>query len=347
MEPDPPIISRRLAVRLYAVATGAAILGLIVDVTGVFGWSVDTTAVGLIAILLLIPLAEHMRKLKVGSVEAEFAEKVGYLDRRVTEFTDLATKPADEPEAQAGALAQADSAGATIRAIDRIVWVDDRPEGNRLELAELRRYFDVITANSTGEGLDQVAKSPEDTAVITDAVRVEGGEENFNAGLDLIEALQARSLAIPVYVFCGFDTAEKYAEPLVHAGAWLVTGSFTELARRIRADARLTFEAEVATTLQAVGEVEPRRDGADFVVSLGEARVGVEVKDYRGGHELHDVSRAMKRLGEEIEAGGVDKGVIVAPRDVFTSAQRQRAPEGVLLTSVSQLPQVLGVLPGA
>lgn len=346
-EAPNPIVSRRLALLLYALATGAAIIGLIVNVTGVFGWTVDTTAVGLIGVLLLVPIAEHLRKLKVGSVEAEFAEKVRYLDRRVTEFTDLATEPAEVSPVGVDELARADTAPAPPRAIYRIVWVDDKPDGNRLELAELRRRFDVVTATSTNEGLARISESPDDTAVITDAVRVEGGGENFDAGVELLRALRDRYAAIPAYVFCGQSTVDSYAEPLEQAGARLVTANFTELARMIRADARVSFEAEIAATLQEMGSVAAQSDGVDFVLTLDGTRIGIEAKDYRRTPKLDAVNKVMKLLGDAIEAGRIEKGVVVAPRDVFIPAQRERAPAGVHLTAVSQLRQTLADLAGS
>lgn len=342
-----PIVSRRLALSLYALATGAAIIGLIVNVTGVFGWTVDATSVGLIGVLLLVPIAEHVRKLKVGSVEAEFAEKVSYLDRRVTEFTDLATEPEEEESpALAVPLARADSTGVPTRAIDRIVWVDDNPDGNRLEVAEMERRFDVVTAISTTEGLSQVSKNPDDTAVITDAVRVEDGKENYDAGLNLIVALKERYGEIPAYVFCGSDTAENYSEPLEQAGARIVTASFTELARKVRTDARTVFVAGVVATLEEFGQVEARDHGIDFFVTLGERRIGVEAKDYHRTRELQAVERATQQLDWAVARGEIERGLVVAPKDVFSPAQRERAPLKVQLIPVSQLRQALASLSG-
>jgi CheY-like chemotaxis protein len=297
-----PIISRRFALVLYVVAAAAAIGGLVVNVTSVFGWTIDATSVGLIGVLLLVPIAEHLRKLKIGSVEAEFAETVDYLGRRVAEFTDLATEPSEQTPDPSRILGDDDQEPPS-RAINRIVWVDDQPAGNRLEVAEMQRRFYVVTATSTAEGLSQVSKSPDDTAVITDAVRTEGGKESFNAGRKLIEALRQRYGAIPVYVFCGQGTAEDYAEPLVRAGARIVTASFTELARKVRADARMFFMRNVVATLGEVGRVEAQDHGIDFFVRLGEKRIGVEAKDYHRTRELHAVDRAVQQLADAIAAG--------------------------------------------
>lgn len=334
------IISRRVARLLYLFAALAAIFGLVVDVTGVFGWEIDTTAVGLIGVLLLVPTAEYLRKLKVGSVEAEFAEKVGYLGRRVAEITDIATEPGEQPPISTRRL-EGDAQGLRSSAIDRIVWVDDHPEGNRLEVAEMERRFDIVMATSTAEGLSQVSKSPDDTAVITDAVRVEGGKENFDAGRDLIKALKERYGEVPVYVFCGSDTAENYSARLEQAGARIVTASFTELARKVRTDARMVFVAKVVATLEEFGQVEAQDHGIDFFVRLGERRIGVEAKDYHRTRELHAVERAMQQLDQAIAAGQLDRGLVVAPKDVFSPSQRERAPSEVQLIPVSQLRQAL------
>jgi Restriction endonuclease len=338
------IISRRVARLLYGIAALAAVFGLVVDVTGIFGWEIDATAVGLIGVLLLVPTAEYLRKLKVGSIEAEFAEKVQYLDRRVTEITDIATEPDGEAHVASGPpQAKADSPQLS-RTIHRIVWVDDRPEGNRLEVAELQRRFDVVTATSTQEGLARISERPGETAVITDAVRVEGRQENLNAGLKLLQMVRERYPTIPVYVYCGQSTAESYNEPLEQAGARLVTASFTELARQIRADARTSFEAEVATTLDEAGEVRAQSGGIDFVVTLRGMRVGIEAKDYRRTPKARAVDTAVGLLADAIGTGKIMKGLVVAPRDVFIPAQQERAPDGVQLVSVDRLSRVLADL---
>lgn len=333
------IISHRVARLLYLLAALAAMVGVVVDVTGVFGWDVDTTAVGLIGILLVLPTAEYLRKLKVGSVEAEFAEKVGYLDRRVAEITDLATEPGAGKDGL-GVESRPTDPSAPARTIHRIVWVDDRPEGNRLELAELARRFDMVTATSTGDGMARISESPEGTAVITDAVRVEGRQENINAGLELLRQMRERYPAIPVYVFCGPDTAERYAEPLVRAGARLITASFTELAGQVRADARASFEAEVSTTLAELGSVEAQSGGLDFIVTVDDEKVGVESKDYRRTPKAHAIDRTMDLLNDAIRSGSISRGIVVAPRDIFIPAQRERAPELVQLVSIDRLRSV-------
>jgi hypothetical protein len=114
--------------------------------------------------------------------------------------------------------------------IRRIVWVDDWPEGNRLEISELQQRFDVVAATSTEAGMDAILSSPEGTAVISDAVRQENGRQNLEAGKQLISHVDEEQPGVPVYIYCGPETAQRYGTELYQAGARLVTDSFAERA---------------------------------------------------------------------------------------------------------------------
>ena len=339
---DKSIIPRQLAVGIYVAATLTTIIALVVNMTGLWGWDVDGTTFALIGVLLLIPVAERLRKFKVGKYfEAEFAEKVenelDHLGRWVSGLNELATTP---PEENAPEVATAAAAAGGAKTIRRIVWVDDEPDGNRLEIAELSRRFIVVTATSTKAGLAKIS-NPEETAIISDAVRVEAGETNHQAGVDLIEAVKESYPAIPVYVYCGQSTVDEHAEPLELAGARIVTASFAELTRVVRADARATFEAEVATILAAHGEVESQPNGLDFVLVGDVGRIGVKAKDYRRTPKRVPLDAAVGLLGASVDKGEIDEGWLIAPRDAFIDTQRERVPDGVRLLSIEQLPHLL------
>ncbi len=328
---------------------------LAVNIASPSGWKVDGFTLALLGLLILIPIAERVRKVKVtkfaeidvGEKVIEEIEKVGALvedelvareDRAEAEEAEDAI---DETEQD---LRTVERHRANPRTIRQIVWVDDNPDGNRIEIAVLRRRFKVETARSTAAGLAAIG-DPDETAVISDAVRGEAGESNLRAGLDLIEALQDRHPQVPVYVYCGQETAEKYAQPLKDGGAKVVTASFDELSRVIRADARASFEAEVGALLEAVGAVSEQEAGIDFLLDLPGVRVAVEAKDYRRTPKAAALDRTMDLLAETIRLDKAEAGLVVVPKDVFDPAQRERAKaRGVRLVAVGELLQELKAL---
>jgi CheY-like chemotaxis protein len=344
--PRAPLVSRRAARTLYVIAGLAAALVFVVDVTGVFGWTVTSNAAWAIGVLLVIPIADRLRKVKFGDFEAEIAERVNQVEERVADLGDASDEANAEevPTALEWAAKAGDSSS-----LDRIVWVDDNPDRNRLYVAELRRRFDVITVTSTKEGLRDVGKQPDSTAVITDAVREEGGRVNRDAGADLLTLLKSEYPQVPVYVFCGPATASRQAAALEQAGARLVTWSWQELAATVRADAHAAFEAHVGAVLRERFErVEAQgHGGVDFVVHSGTEEIGVEAKDWRRRPTQSAFDTATTMLARLVEEGRIGRAVLVAPRDVFAPNQIARVPPGVMLVSVAHLASAFGPPPTA
>lgn len=343
-----PIVSRKAARRLYVVAAVAAVLALAIHVTGVFGWEVDSTALGLIALLLAIPLAEQLRKLSFGGFDAEFAEvrqEIGSLEKRVK---DIGAQAAEEGVAPAAALAAAPaeagraSEGVPPALLTRIVWVDDAHErNNRLEIAELRQRFDVLAVGSTGEGLAELEKAPRETAVISDAVRYEDGVKNDRAGAQLLEQVRADHPGVPTYVYCGPTSVQLQGEHLYALGARLVTTSFTEVARAISAEARARFEALAhAIVRDRADGVATDVHGVDYVARVGARTVGVETRDWRRTPPAHAIAKITAQLEAQLDAGALTDAIVVAPVDVFRDEHRQRAGR-VELTSVDKLSEAL------
>jgi hypothetical protein len=73
---------------------------------------------------------------------------------------------------------------------------------------------------------------------ISDAVREERGETNHDAGVEFLRAVKKQFPQVAVYIYCGPGTVELQGQALENAGAELVTASWTELARVLKADAR-------------------------------------------------------------------------------------------------------------
>lgn len=327
-----PILSREQVVRLYCGVVVLAVLLAIVDVTGVFGWSVSTAAVGLVGLIAVLPFADQIRKVKIGAFEAELAARMERMEHRVSDISESVTDPGnDSPDVGLFTLGALDvKVDMPASMPERVVWVDDDPDGNRLEIAELQKRFDVITATDTANGLIEVNKSPHTTLVITDAVRKEDSVLNTHAGVDLIDELGNRFPHVPVYVYCGPESLELQGDELA-ARSRLATTSWTALARQIRSDARAAFELTVADVLRLeADEVEAQTAGGiDFVAALGEQRVGVEVKDWRRPPNASAFDTTATALRQWLEAGTVDRAVLVTPRDVLPPNRVEQLPDGV------------------
>jgi CheY-like chemotaxis protein len=106
----------------------------------------------------------------------------------------------------------------------RVLWVDDRPQGNVLEVATLAKLqIEVVAVRSTDEAMRQIDSDPEPfDLVISDWVRRGEGAE---AGLALMRRLRAAGKAVPVVYYHGtFDAATRGQR----AAQALAAGAFGE-----------------------------------------------------------------------------------------------------------------------
>jgi hypothetical protein len=133
---------------------------------------------------LFADLREALRtrafKVNVGGVELSVEEAAEQLRRQVTDLqTQMAAQLAERSPPRAPGAAAPGSAPQAWAYEDRptVLWVDDRPEGNALELAKLRDDgVEVLQAKSTAEAMDVLALRRGVQAIVTDLGRVEGGE---------------------------------------------------------------------------------------------------------------------------------------------------------------------------
>lgn len=120
----------------------------------------------------------------------------------------------------------------------RILWVDDRPSNNE-SLASAFREVDIAVdlALSTDSAL-QLLHTSRYELVITDLGRREAGADNPNAGVELVQAVRALSLDLPIIVY-GTQRAVDRSEELMRVGATVVTDRpsqvFDEVVRRVAA----------------------------------------------------------------------------------------------------------------
>ena len=133
---------------------------------------------------------------KVGGVELSVEEAAEQLRRQITDLqTHMADQLAERPPASPagppgppsspGAGAEADTAAAPAADQGRptVLWVDDNPEANTLELAKLRDDgVEVLIARSTAEAMDVLSLRRGVGAIVTDMGRTEDGEFRSHAG---------------------------------------------------------------------------------------------------------------------------------------------------------------------
>jgi CheY-like chemotaxis protein len=170
-------------------------------------------------------------KVKVGGAELSVEQAAEQLRRQVTDLqSQMAAQLVERSPAAAAAAAPWPSQGRPT-----VLWVDDKPEANALEIAKLRDDgVEVLQARSTAEATDVLTLRRGVQAVITDLGRVEDGEYRPHAGLALLRQLREASFEQPVLVYTSARGVERDREDAVAAGARLVTASPTELFAALR-----------------------------------------------------------------------------------------------------------------
>ena len=180
---------------------------------------------------------------KIGGAELSVEEAAEQLRRQVTDLqTHMAIQLAERgdrveagppgPPRSPGAGAEADAAAAPAGDQGRptVLWVDDNPEANTLELAKLRDDgVEVLLARSTAEAMDVLSLRRGVGAIVTDMGRTEDGEFRSHAGLALLRQLHEAEQSQPVLVYTSARRVELDRQDAIDAGATTVTSSPTEL----------------------------------------------------------------------------------------------------------------------
>jgi CheY-like chemotaxis protein len=192
-------------------------------------------------------------KVRVGGAELSVEQATEQLRRQVTDLqSQVAAQLAERGPARA-------AAPQPYQGRPTVLWVDDRPEGNALELAKLRDDgVEVLQARSTAEAMDVLTLRRGVQLVITDLGRGEGGEYRPHAGLALLRQLRDAGFELPVVVYTSPRGVARDREDAVAAGAARVTASPTELFATLR---ELLRPAEAAAAAQPAppGNHRPRR----------------------------------------------------------------------------------------
>jgi CheY-like chemotaxis protein len=112
----------------------------------------------------------------------------------------------------------------------RILWVDDKPTGNALEMGQLMEQgIDVVTAISTEEAMAILNSSSDFDAIISDMGRRESGEYRSQAGLILLKAVRKAGYQMPFLVYSSQKSAARNNEEVRRSGGDGATASPVEL----------------------------------------------------------------------------------------------------------------------
>jgi CheY-like chemotaxis protein len=170
---------------------------------------------------------------EVGGVQLTVEEATEQLRRQVTDLQtqvagQLAARVPPVPVGPGPSGAAAEPAAGPAR--PTILWVDDRPQDDALEIAKLRDDgVEVLQARSTFEAMDVLSLRRGVHAVVTDLGRAEDGEFRTHAGLALLRQLREAELDLPVAVYTSRERAALDGQDALDAGAVVVTSSPTEL----------------------------------------------------------------------------------------------------------------------
>ena len=140
---------------------------------------------------------------RVGGVELSVEDATEQLRRQVADLqTHMAAQLAERaapgpPASPAGPVTPPGAPAETAAAPDAdqgratVLWVDDDPDANALELAKLRDDgLEVLLARSTAEAMDVLSLRRGVRAIVTDLGRAEDGEFRSHAGLALLRHLR-------------------------------------------------------------------------------------------------------------------------------------------------------------
>jgi CheY-like chemotaxis protein len=236
----------------------------IIEAIGSLLWPL-LVAVLLVRVLPLVPgvVADLRRALrtraftvKIGGAELSVEEATEQLRRQVTDLqTHMAAQlaeaappgapappresappgPPGPPGAPGAPPGRAPADLDQARPHPAVLWVDDNPDDNALELAKLRDDgVEVLLARSTAEAMDVLSLRRGVRAIVTDLARTEDDEFRATAGLALLRQLKEAEQDQPVLVYTDAPRAALDRRDALDAGATVVTASPVDLFAALR-----------------------------------------------------------------------------------------------------------------
>jgi CheY-like chemotaxis protein len=156
-------------------------------------------------------LIQRMKTVTFGRAKIEFAEAREQaiketIENAAAEFKDdpkqLAEYVIEQVRKIVGMRSEPTETKAPLKG-RRILWVDDKPEGNTYEANLLRKLgADIQPCVSTTEALEALRNRTYDL-VISDVFRMEDGVRNRSAGYDLLDEVKRKWPDLPLIFYTG------------------------------------------------------------------------------------------------------------------------------------------------
>jgi CheY-like chemotaxis protein len=177
-------------------------------------------------------------KIKIGEMEVSVQEASEQLRLQIDDLqkkvAELRSAPMTSPAPPIAAPRSAPPA-IPLNRPPRVLWTDDNPTNNALEIARLRDAgVEVSEANTTEEAARMLSGGARFDAVITDMGRRTKGGYRAQAGLELIRAVRSAGINTPIFVYTTAKVAESMRDEVVAAGGNGCTVSAVELFELLR-----------------------------------------------------------------------------------------------------------------
>jgi CheY-like chemotaxis protein len=128
------------------------------------------------------------------------------------------------------------SAGGEKIRVKTILWVDDHPKNNSLDIETLeKRGIEVVLSFTTDDALKKLESRTFDR-IISDMTRRMNGKYEDKAGINLLKTIRSQGKDTPFLIYCTENSVFKYKKEAIEAGAKIITSSSTELMKALQLD---------------------------------------------------------------------------------------------------------------
>ena len=199
-------------------------------------------ALAAVALYFLYPFAKVLMsrdkvKIKIGEMELSAEQATESISNQVKDLQnkllEIERRLPERAQTSATNEAPFDLEAAPANPQRRILWVDDKPSNNAIQVDKLRNEgWQVELALTTAEALDKFDDQKFDL-IISDMGRREDGISRPTAGIDLAEEIRSRDSQIPIIVFTTHQALSRFQVPAKKAGISVLTNSTVELYRQL------------------------------------------------------------------------------------------------------------------
>jgi CheY-like chemotaxis protein len=209
-----------------------------VKAIGLIAWP----ALAAFAVYKLLPFIQDYLtrgnvKFKIGNMELTLEQATESISSQVKDLQDkvleierkiLLVGAPNVSVAPAGAVAS----GRRNQAA-RILWVDDNPSRNAIQVDKLTKDgISIEIATTTAQAVEKFEGQDYDL-IISDMLRIENGAIRSDAGIQLATKIRERDPKIPIFIFTTYQSNYKLKERAQSAGINTITNSTVELYQHI------------------------------------------------------------------------------------------------------------------